>query len=51
MIKEFVPGAIIIGYYSKHQFHAMKRHDNLAQGNALGRYITNSPLLGRGDRG
>ena len=35
MIKNFVLNAIIIGYYSKNQFHALKGHDNSAQGNAL----------------
>jgi hypothetical protein len=35
MIKNFVLGAIIIGYYREHQFNALKGHDISAQGNAL----------------
>jgi hypothetical protein len=35
MIKNFVLCAIIIGYYNKHEFHALKGHYISAQGNAL----------------
>jgi len=35
MIKNFVLNAIVIGYYGKHKFNALKGHKITAQGNAL----------------
>jgi hypothetical protein len=35
MVKNFILGTIIIGYYREHQFHALKGHNIAAQGTAL----------------